>query len=196
MKLYRPIYILSGIVILIISYYFFINYDLSNWLLVLIVFVGISNLIYAFSNPKNDLPESKFPPGYFFTQSIKQYNRDAKQDRENWKEANKKILICPQCNKPEKILNFPKRKNATLMIYNEGKPKIRSSDGLHIYPMICFKCKTVTEFAPDTENISGEAIEGFLYFNTKKITKKDKLQALKQAKMQNWNLLVEKINKL
>ena len=43
------------------------------------------------------------------------------------------------------------------MIYNEGKPKIRDSDGLHIYPMICFKCKTMTEWASDPENQSGKA---------------------------------------
>jgi len=100
------------------------------------------------------------------------------------------VLLC------EKILNLANRKSSMLMIYNEGMPRVRVSDGQHIYPMICFRCKTITEFADDPDNFSGKAIEGVEYFKTKKITKKEKLQALKYAKMQNWKLFIDKLNKL
>ena len=53
------------------------------------------------------------------------------------------VLLC------EKILNLANRKSSMLMIYNEGMLRVRVSDGQHIYPMICFRCKTITEFADD-----------------------------------------------
>ena len=136
------------------------------------------------------------PPGYFYTQAIKQYFKDSKQANEDFEYANKKVLICPKCNQSEKILNLNNRKSSMIMMYNQGMPRVRTSDGQHIYPMICFRCKTITEFANDDGNVSGKAIEGIEYFKTKKITKKEKLKALKEAKMQNLKFFVEKLNKL
>ena len=94
------------------------------------------------------------------------------------------------------MLNLLKKKDPPLMIYNEGKPRVRSSDGLHIYPLICFNCKTITEYASDTENQSGNAVEGIEYFKTKKVGKKELNEALDYAKSINNETLIRKVKNL
>jgi hypothetical protein len=196
MHLYRPGYILSGIIFLIAAYASYEYFKFNTTVTVIIVFISISNLYYAFSDPKEDLPESKFPPGYLFFKSFQQFNKDSKQAREDWKNANQKILCCPKCNIKEKMLNLLKKNDPQLMIYNEGKPRVRSSDGLHIYPMICFNCITMTEYASDTENQSGNAVEGIEYFKTKKVGKKELNEALDYAKSINNETLIRKVKNL
>ena len=196
MKLYRPYYILSGAIILAIAYAGYEYFSFKTSIIVIIAIIGVSNLFYAFSDPKGDLPESKFPPGYLFFKSLQQYNADSKQANEDWKSANRKILICPKCNIKEKMLNLFNKKNPQMMIYNEGKPRVRATDGLHIYPMICFNCKTMSEYASDINNQSGKAIEGIEYFKTKKISQKEKSEALNYAKSLNNKILIDKIKKL
>jgi len=73
MHLYRPGYILSGIIFLIAAYASYEYFKFSTTVTVIIVFISISNLYYAFSDPKEDLPESKFPPGYLFFKASKQF---------------------------------------------------------------------------------------------------------------------------
>ena len=107
-----------------------------------------------------------------------------------------KELACPKCKISEELFNLAKRKDATLMIYNEGKPRVRASDGLHVFPLICFKCKTMTEWASDPENQSGKAIDGVEYFETKKISKEDKSQALEYANEQNQEIVINKLKTL
>ena len=48
--------------------------------------------------------------------------------------------------------------------------------------MICFKCKSLTEFAADPNNASGRALDGVEYFKTKKISEKNIMDALDYAK--------------
>ena len=196
MRLHRPLYILSGIGILALAYAGYDYFNFNTTIIVIILFIGASNIYYAFSDPKEDMPESKFPPGYLFFKSFQQFNKDSKQAREDWKNANQKILCCPKCNIKEKMLNLFKKKDPQLMIYNEGKPRVRPSDGLHIYPMICFNCKTMTEYSSDIENHSGNAIEGIEYFKTKKVGKKEFNEALNYAKSINNNILIRKIKNL
>ena len=196
MKLYRPFYILSGTIILAIAYAGYEYFSFKTSIIVIIAIIGASNIFYAFSDPKGDLPKSKFPPGYFFFKSLQQYNADSKQADEDLKSANKKILICPKCKVKEKMFNLLNKKNPQMMMYNEGKPRIRAADGLHIYPMICFNCKTMTELASDPNNLSGKAIEGIEYFKTKKISQKEKSEALNYAKSLNNKILIDKIKKL
>jgi len=196
MKLYRPYYILSGIIILAIAYACYAYFSFKTLIIVIIAIIGASNLFYAFTDPKGDLPKSKFPPGYLFFKSFQQFNADSKQANEDWKSANKKILICPKCKIKEKMFNLLNKKNPQMMIYNEGKPRVRATDGLHIYPMICFNCKTMSEYASDINNQSGKAIEGIEYFKTKKISQKEKSEALNYAKSLNNKILIDKIKKL
>ena len=66
MHLYRPGYIVSGIIFLIAAYASYEYFKFSTTVTVIIVFISISNLYYAFTDPKEDLPKSKFPPGYLF----------------------------------------------------------------------------------------------------------------------------------
>ena len=64
------------------------------------------------------------------------------------------------------------------------------------YPMICFNCKTMSEYASDIDSQSGKAIEGIEYFKTKKISQKEKSEALNYAKSLNNKILIDKIKKL
>jgi len=196
MRLHRPLYILSGIGILAIAYAGYDYFNFNTTITVIISFIGASNIYYAFSDPKEDLPESKFPPGYLFFKSFQQFNKDSKQAQEDCKNANQKILCCPKCNIKEKMLNLLKKKDPQLMTFNEGKPRVRSSDGLHIYPMICFNCKIMTEYASDIENQSGNAVDGIEYFKTKKVGKKELNEALDYAKSINNETLIRKVKNL
>ena len=196
MKLYRPYYILYGIIILAIAYAGYEYFSFKTSIIVIIAIIGACNLLYAFSDPKGDLPKSKFPTGYLFFKSFQQFNADSKQANEDWKNANEKILICPKCKIKEKMFNLLNKKNPQMMIYNEGKPRVRATDGLHIYPMICFNCKTMSEYASDIDSQSGKAIEGIEYFKTKKISQKEKSEALNYAKSLNNKILIDKIKKL
>ena len=84
-----------------------------------------------------------------------------------------KYLRCPKCKILEEFFKCNIREKSTLAIYNELNPRIRQSDGLHIYPMYCFICKSVTEWAMDPLNSSTKAFKGVEYFKTKKATNKD-----------------------
>ena len=92
--------------------------------------------------------------------------------------------------------NLTKRKSSQIMSYNEGSPRVRAKDGLHIYPMICFNCKTFSEYASDPYNASGNSINGIEYFKSIKLNKKHISEALKYAKSLNNKILIQKINKL
>ena len=196
MHLYRPGYILSGIIFLIAAYASYEYFKFSTTVTVIIAFISISNLYYAFSNPKDDLPKNKFPPGHLFIKSLQQYNADSKQASIDWKQASENTIICPKCNTEEKLFDLLNKKNPKIMIYNEGKPRVRVADGLHIYPMICFNCRTFSEYASDVNNESGKAVEGKEYFKNKKISQKNKIEALNYAKSLNNEILIDKINKL
>ena len=103
-------------------------------------------------------------------------------------------LECPNCRIEESLFNLNNRESATIMIFGEGKPKIRSKDGLHTYPLICFNCNTITEWGADPLNESGKAVKGVEYIKTKKISKKDKAEAIEYAKENNHNHLIYKLD--
>ena len=77
-------------------------------------------------------------------------------------------LMCPKCKIKEELFNMVNRKECTVMIYNEHNPRVRKEDGLHIFPMICFNCKTMTEFASDPMNQSGKAVDGVEYLKPRR----------------------------
>ena len=163
MKLYRPSHILFGIIFFVGSYFAYSIYNASAIVLGILIFIGIANIFYAFSDPKEDPPKSKHTPGKIFYEASKQYLKDSKEinAQENFKDQ---VIICPKCKVEEKLFNLAKKKNSQLMIYNENKPRIRAKDGLHIFPMICFNCKTFYEFASDPNDSSGKSINGSEYF--------------------------------
>jgi hypothetical protein len=106
-----------------------------------------------------------------------------------------KTLMCPKCKIKEELFNLYNREDSTLFMYNQHNPRVRPEDGLHIFPIICFECKLVTEFASDPMNESGKAIDGVEYFLQRKITKKDKNDASVYAKQIN-SCLLKKINSI
>ena len=195
MKIYRPSHILFGIIFFVGSYFAYSTYNASAIILGILVFLGIANIFYAFSDPKNDLPDSKYPPGKIFFEASKQYLKDSKkvEMQESFKDQ---VLMCPKCKVEEKLYNLTKRKSSQIMIYNEGSPRVRAKYGLHIYPMICFNCKTFSEYASDPYNASGNSINGVEYFKSIKLNKKHISEALRYAKNLNNQILIQKINKL
>jgi hypothetical protein len=106
-----------------------------------------------------------------------------------------KTLTCPKCQIKEELFNLFNREDSTLFLYNQHNPRVRAEDGLHIFPIICFKCEQVTEFASDPMNESGKALDGVEYFSQRKITKKDKNDASEYAKQIN-SCLLKKINSI
>ena len=102
-------------------------------------------------------------------------------------------LQCPKCKILEKVFNLNIREKSTLSIYNEFEPKVRSFDGLLIYPLYCFICKCVTDWSMDPLNSSNKAFKGVEYFKTRKATKKDLKQILNYASASNNKILKDKL---
>ena len=105
-----------------------------------------------------------------------------------------KTLICPKCKIPEEVENMLNRKDCTIIIYNQNFPEVRPTDGLHVYPMICLKCKNVTEWASDPTNKSGNAIDGVEYFNTRKAEDTDISLARMEASALKIDLTIKKLD--
>ena len=105
-----------------------------------------------------------------------------------------KTLICPKCKIPEEVENMLNREDCTIIIYNQNHPEVRPSDGLNIYPMICLKCKNVTEWASDPTNKSEKAIEGVEYFNTRKAEDTDIAKARMEASALKIDLTIKKLD--
>ena len=195
MKLYRPSHILFGIIFFVGSYFAYSIYNASAIVLGILIFIGIANIFYAFSDPKEDPPKSKHTPGKIFYEASKQYLKDSKETnaQENFKDQ---VIICPKCKVEEKLFNLAKRKNSQLMIYNENKPRIRAKDGLHIFPMICFNCKTFSEFASDPNDSSGKSINGIEYFKSQKLNIKHISEALIYVNKMNNKIQIKKLKTL
>lgn len=70
-------------------------------------------------------------------------------------------MICDNCSTSEDISNCNMREDSR--IYMAQIARVRS-DGLDIFPLVCFDCGMVTEFAFDPTNSSGNAIEGIEFF--------------------------------
>ena len=106
---------------------------------------------------------------------------------------NPRLLMCPKCQIPNEMFNLNNNKQATIFTYE--KTRVRNSDGLVIYPLICFKCRTLTEWASDSMNISGNSTYGFEYFKTKKASKKNINDALDCAKKFGHMMAAKKLKK-
>ena len=104
-----------------------------------------------------------------------------------------KTLMCPKCKIPEEVENMFNREACTLIIYNQARPETRPSDGLHIYPMICLKCKNVTEWASDPTNQTGKAVDGVEYIKTRKIEDTDIALAKMEARALKLDLCLKKL---
>ena len=102
-------------------------------------------------------------------------------------------LACPKCKILEPILNINSNPDSTIFMYGEHYYRTREEDGLNIYPFLCLKCKTVTEFASDHSNTSGHAICGQEYFDSRNMTKTDLSNALNYAKEINANHILHKL---
>ena len=50
---------------------------------------------------------------------------------------NEKVLMCPNCQVGNQMFNLNNNPESTIFIYNQHQPRIRASDGLHIFPLIC-----------------------------------------------------------
>ena len=106
-----------------------------------------------------------------------------------------KYLRCPKCKIEENAYELNIREEATLAMYNEFNPRVRVSDGLNIYPLYCFVCKSVTEWASDPLNNSNKAFKGVEYFETRKSNKKDLKQITTYADTFGLDMLKGKIKK-
>ena len=106
----------------------------------------------------------------------------------NEKEYDLKILICPVCKIPEETLDMHEREDCTLMIYKRSAPDIRSSDGFEIFPILCFKCKNVTEIA-----INPLKKDLYQYGNTREVTKADIGAAYVETSLFKLDILKKKL---
>jgi hypothetical protein len=106
-------------------------------------------------------------------------------------------MYCRNCGTSEKAFKINVRKNSQLFTANFLITTTASIPyGLHIRPLVCFKCDHVTEWAADQSNLSGNAIEGFEYFNSYKISQNLKDKTKQYAKNNNFHIALEKIEKL
>ena len=76
-----------------------------------------------------------------------------------------------------------------------GSPDVRQIDGLNVYPLYCFFCRSVTEWASDPFNNSETAYKGVEYFQTRKSNKGDLKEIINYADMCGVNSLKSKIKK-
>jgi len=83
-----------------------------------------------------------------------------------------KELICKNCGHSETLEKINGSNVTKILI--APYPRERKKDGLHIYPLYCLKCNYITEWSVDSQNISGNTIDGIEYFKTFKINKKYK----------------------
>ncbi len=105
-------------------------------------------------------------------------------------------LACPKCKIFHPLLNVNIDKNSKIYMYGENCFRTRESDGLNIYPMLCFICKSITEYAADPQNESGHAVCGHEYFGSKKITKKDYKNVYDYAEQNNHLHILNKLKKI
>ena len=105
-------------------------------------------------------------------------------------------LACPKCKIFHSLLNINIDKDSKIYMYGEYWFRKRESDGLNIYPLLCLKCKNITEYAADPQNQSGHAVGGYEYFKTKKITKKDYKNAYEYAEQNNHLHILSKLKKI
>ena len=102
-------------------------------------------------------------------------------------------LTCPKCKIFHPLLNLNLDTSSTIYVYGEHIFRTRKSDGLNIYPFLCLKCKTITEYASDPQNQSGHSVCGHEYFDTKKITKKDIDDVLSFATIHQHQHIIDKL---
>lgn len=105
-------------------------------------------------------------------------------------------LACPKCKILHSVVDVNIDPQSSIFNYGEDCYRIREKDGLHIYPLLCLNCNTVTEFASDHQNVSGHAVCGQEYFDSRKITKTDLNNAFACARKYKLNHFLSKLNKI
>lgn len=106
-------------------------------------------------------------------------------------------FYCGNCGTSEKMYKINVRENSQLFTANFPITTTASIPyGLNIYPLVCFKCDHVTEWAADHSNFSGNAIEGVEYFNSYRISQDIKDEIKGYAGVNNFYIALEKIEKL
>tara|TARA_B100000787_G_C16051038_1_gene231236 strand:+ start:295 stop:684 length:390 start_codon:yes stop_codon:yes gene_type:complete len=94
----------------------------------------------------------------------------------NQNSKNQNVLMCPKCQIGNSLYNLNNNPHSTIFIYRESASKIKlhkGHKGLDIFLLVCFKCKNITEWVSDSNNVSKNAKFGFEYFESREITKKD-----------------------
>ena len=99
----------------------------------------------------------------------------------NQETQNKKELKCPKCKIGNQLYNLNNNHNSTIFIYKEHGSKIKLKDGLDIFLLICFKCREITKWALNNNNISKDENFDFQYFETRVITREDLSRAIQEA---------------
>jgi hypothetical protein len=111
-------------------------------------------------------------------------------------------LMCLKCKIKFPIENSNLDKKCSIFM-PAIPPEARSSDGLEIRMLLCFKCNNITSFAADPNNDSEKAIDFVEYFDLYKLNKKLKEKILDCEKefyemipIANRKIYLEKINKI
>jgi hypothetical protein len=90
-------------------------------------------------------------------------------------------LICGHC---QVSVDITKVTSEQSQLYIAQIPKT-NSDGLEVFPLLCFQCGMVTDWASDPTNSSGNATDGIEYFETYKLPKGLKQEILEYALAHN-----------
>lgn len=99
----------------------------------------------------------------------------------NHKSHDQKKLMCIKCKVGNSLYNLNNNHHSTIFIFKKPDLKIQSINNLDYFYLICFKCKEITKWALDTNNVSENTEVNFQYFETRKLTKEDLDFAIQEA---------------
>tara|TARA_B100001093_G_C26784311_1_gene995985 strand:- start:624 stop:1136 length:513 start_codon:yes stop_codon:yes gene_type:complete len=125
-----------------------------------------------------------------------------KDESDPYKEKvdNKIMIECQTCGEyvnSSDFFNANNNPNGKLFLADTHRVKEDGDDiGLNIYPLLCFECEHVTEYATDFMNVSGRAKNGYEYFGSFRINRDYQEKFLKHANSINNDLMVEKIENI
>lgn len=110
------------------------------------------------------------------------------------------IIRCQNCSESLAEKSFFNANNTLgVELFMADTPRVKQDGidiGLNIYPMLCFKCGYVSEYATDPWNVSGRAKNGYEYFDTFKLDKEFKKKFITYAKIIKNKRVQEKISNL
>ena len=110
------------------------------------------------------------------------------------------LLECQYCGeylKSSDYFNANNKPESKLFMAEIYRTKEDGADiGLNIYPLLCFECNFVTEYASDFQNVSGNAKKGYEYFGSFKLNNEYKSKLLDYAVSIDNDVMKEKIKKI